>query len=166
MHPTKCLERALKYSYFVLSIILNYQFPKTKFADFLCLIALSHTLIALAHTLIALGHLNSTEKLHQLYIELLCFRNAGGEDPRTVDPQLCRVRHDNRRSNARWYVMLIFTDRVFHKKSTFYFKIRQYIGGLEQCYHPTAIRYISLREGVKKLDYLEDQDPSPDIAKM
>ena len=37
MLPTKCLERALKYSYLV-SIILNYQFPKTKFADFFVLI--------------------------------------------------------------------------------------------------------------------------------
>ena len=35
LHPTKCLERVLKYSYLV-SIILNYQFPKTMFADFLC----------------------------------------------------------------------------------------------------------------------------------
>ena len=48
LHPTKCLERILKYSYLV-SIILNYQLPKTMFADFCCvnlLIALDHTLIA------------------------------------------------------------------------------------------------------------------------
>ena len=32
---TKCLERVLKYSYLV-SIILNYQFPKTMFADLFC----------------------------------------------------------------------------------------------------------------------------------
>ena len=35
LHPKKCLERILKYSYLV-SIILNHQFPKTMFADFLC----------------------------------------------------------------------------------------------------------------------------------
>ena len=74
MHPTKCLERLVKYSYLV-SIILNYQFPKTMFADFLCrswilialahiLIALANSLIALAHTLIVLTYFNSTEKLH------------------------------------------------------------------------------------------------------
>ena len=32
LHPTKCLESVLKYSYLV-SIILNYEFPKTMFAD-------------------------------------------------------------------------------------------------------------------------------------
>jgi hypothetical protein len=37
LHPTIRLERVLKYSYLV-SIILNYQFPKTMFADFLVLI--------------------------------------------------------------------------------------------------------------------------------
>ena len=35
--PTKCLEWVLKYSYLV-SIILNYQFLKTMFADFCVLI--------------------------------------------------------------------------------------------------------------------------------
>jgi hypothetical protein len=35
--PTKCLERVLKYSYLV-SIILNFQFPKTMFAIFFVLI--------------------------------------------------------------------------------------------------------------------------------
>ena len=60
LHPTKCLEeRILKYSYLV-SIILNNQFPKTMFADFFVLIwiliALAHTLISLAHTLISLAH--------------------------------------------------------------------------------------------------------------
>ena len=34
LHFTKCLERVLKYSYLV-SIILNYQFSKKMFADFL-----------------------------------------------------------------------------------------------------------------------------------
>ena len=34
---TKCVERVLKYSYLV-SIIINYQFPKTMFADFFGLI--------------------------------------------------------------------------------------------------------------------------------
>ena len=38
MHPTKCLERVLKYS-FLVSIILNYQFPKTIFSDFFVLIS-------------------------------------------------------------------------------------------------------------------------------
>ena len=83
LNPTKCLERVLKYSYLVL-IIQNYQFPKTKCVDFLCwsciLIVLAHTLIAIAHTLIAwtcsvialahpliaLTHINSTKKLHRL----------------------------------------------------------------------------------------------------
>ena len=55
----KCLEMILKYSYLV-SIILNYQFPKTMF------FVLILDFIALAHTLIALSHLNSTEKLHRL----------------------------------------------------------------------------------------------------
>ena len=41
LHPTKCLERVLKYSYSV-SIISYDQFPKTLFAE----IALAHTLIA------------------------------------------------------------------------------------------------------------------------
>ena len=59
--PTKYLEWVLKYSYLV-SIILNHQFPKTMFADLCVLI-----LIALAHTLIALTHLNSTEKMHRLH---------------------------------------------------------------------------------------------------
>ena len=59
--PKKCLERILKYSYLV-SIILNYQFPKTMFADFLCVD------LALARTLIAITHLNSTEKLHRLHL--------------------------------------------------------------------------------------------------
>ena len=57
MHPAKCLERVLKYLYSV-SIILNYQFSKTMFADFfvLILIVFSHNLIALAHILIELAH--------------------------------------------------------------------------------------------------------------
>ena len=35
LHPTKCLEWVLKY---LVSIILNYQFPKTMFASFVMLI--------------------------------------------------------------------------------------------------------------------------------
>ena len=35
LHPTKFLEMVLKNSYLAL-IILNYQFPKTMFADFFC----------------------------------------------------------------------------------------------------------------------------------
>ena len=59
-YPTKCLESVLKYSYLV-SIILNNQFPITMFADFVVfwswiLIALAHTLIAFAQTFIALAH--------------------------------------------------------------------------------------------------------------
>ena len=65
MHPTKSLESVLKYSYLV-SIILNYQFPEAMFEDFLCR---PWILIALAPTLIALTHLNSTEKLHRLHGE-------------------------------------------------------------------------------------------------
>ena len=69
LHPTKWLEWVLKYSYLV-SIVLNYQFPKTMLADlYVILIALDHTLIALAHTLKALTHLNSTDKLHRLLCE-------------------------------------------------------------------------------------------------
>ena len=37
LHPIKCLERILKYSYLV-SIILNFQFPKAMFADLFVLI--------------------------------------------------------------------------------------------------------------------------------
>ena len=37
LHPTKYLERVLKYSY-LFSIILSNQFPKTMFADFFVLI--------------------------------------------------------------------------------------------------------------------------------
>ena len=37
LHSTKCLERVLKYSYLV-SNILNYQVPKTMFADFFVLV--------------------------------------------------------------------------------------------------------------------------------
>ena len=37
LHPTKCSERLLKYSYLV-SIISNYKFSKTMFADFFELI--------------------------------------------------------------------------------------------------------------------------------
>ena len=76
LHLTKYLERVLKYPYLV-SIIWNYQFHKTMFANFFVwswilialaqiLLALVHTLIELAYTLIALTHLNSTEKLHRL----------------------------------------------------------------------------------------------------
>ena len=67
--PTKCIDWVLKYSYLV-SIILNYQFPKQCLRIFLCwsciLIALAHTSIALAQNLIALTHLNTTEKMHRL----------------------------------------------------------------------------------------------------
>ena len=37
LHPTKCFERMLKYSYLV-SIILNYQFPKIMLVDIFVLI--------------------------------------------------------------------------------------------------------------------------------
>ena len=37
VHPTKCLGNVLKHSYLV-SNILNYQFPNTMFADFFVLI--------------------------------------------------------------------------------------------------------------------------------
>ena len=37
LHPTKCLERVLKYSYLVSIIFKNYQFPKTMFAIFFVL---------------------------------------------------------------------------------------------------------------------------------
>ena len=59
LHPTKCLERFLKYSYLV-SIISNYQFPKQ------CL-QIFHYKTKWCYVVVALTHLNSTEKLHRLY---------------------------------------------------------------------------------------------------
>ena len=51
----KMFRKGIEILIFV-SIILNYQFPKTMFADLFVLIL----------DLIALAHLNSTEKLHRL----------------------------------------------------------------------------------------------------
>ena len=70
--PTKCLKRVLKYSYLV-SIILNYQFPKTMLADFWINFATFLCLSALAHALLALAHLNITEKMHRLLCCMMLF---------------------------------------------------------------------------------------------
>ena len=62
LHPTKCLERIFKYSYLV-SIILNSQFPKTIFADFFVLILDFNSISSHFNSI----NLNSTEMLHRLY---------------------------------------------------------------------------------------------------
>ena len=75
LHPTKCLERVLKY-YFLVSIILNYHYLKQSLRFFVLFLdfnsisshfnSISSHFNSINSHLIALTHLNSTKKMHQL----------------------------------------------------------------------------------------------------